>query len=72
MHIAFWLGLLHPLREESTSPSHSSVYHTSPYNPLSELLGQVGDLIDEGGAHREVFCAEGWDRGQAAGRKDRT
>ena len=40
--------------------------------PLSELLGQVGDLIDEGGAHREVFCAEGWDRGQAAGRKDRT
>ena len=39
--------------------------------PLSELLGQVGDLIDEGGAHRKVFCAEGWDRGRAAGRKDR-
>jgi hypothetical protein len=36
--------------------------------PLSELLGQVGDLIDECGAHRKVFCTEGWDRGGAAGR----
>ena len=39
--------------------------------PLSELLGQVGDLVDECGAHREVFCTEGWDRGRAAGGKGR-